>query len=69
MHKKALAALGIGLFAGLLASPSRALGSGDLGYGSVLGAIHESLQRIDSTLKELSHNVDDQKTVCECRCK
>ncbi len=68
MQRKVMAALGIGLLAGLLASPSRALGGGG-DFGSELSALNESLQRIASTLKEISRNVDDQKTVCECRCK
>lgn len=60
--KTTIAALAVGLLAGMLLSPARAVGAPD-------GSINDSLNRIATALKDLSRNVDDQRTVCECRCK
>lgn len=60
--KTTIAALGVGLLLGGLFSPTQAIGASD-------GSINDSLNRIAEALKEISRNVDNQRTVCECRCK
>jgi hypothetical protein len=55
--------LAVGLLAG---SAGQALASS---AGGDLGPIYTSLERIVNELKNISRNVDDQRTVCECRCK
>jgi hypothetical protein len=62
MWKTTAAALSVGLLVGLLLAPTKAIGASD-------GSINDSLMKIADALKEISRNVDDQRTVCECRCK